>query len=222
MMRRGVIAVIVAGCTACGGENNEGDPAADPSEESDPVRCLEARTNRLTNFATGAEYSDGASISSLTYTYPNEVVGEFLDVFRVTGTVNDYSGIGISFGACVDASKFSGLTFDVWGDAGPTSTLTVFANTRENSPEPPFTETGTCEPADPGDPYRSCLNAYARITVPATRDAVHIRFSSFMGGRPHSSVNSGELLTFFMGLDWSESQASYPIDLTFGDILFEE
>jgi hypothetical protein len=222
MVRRGVIAVIVAGCTACGGENNEGDPAADPSEESDPVRCLEARTERLTNFATGAEYSDGASIRSFTYAYPNHVVGEFLDVFHVTGIIDDYAGIGVSFGACVDASKFSGLTFDVWGEAGPTRTLTVYANTRENSPEPPFTETGTCEPADPGDPYRSCLNAYARISVPANRESVRIRFSSFMGGVPHAGVDSGELLAFFLALDWSDSQAPYPIDLTFGDVLFEE
>jgi len=128
--------------------------------------------------------------------------------------------VGVTFGACVDASRFTALTFDLWGDVGPTGSLTVYASTRRNSPAPPFTETGTCRPADPAEPYRSCLDPYAQISVSEGRAPVRLNFSSFMGGIPHDSVDAGELLAFFFSFDWNQSQAAYTVDVSMSDVQF--
>src|SRR5688572_29727654 len=137
--------VILAMCAGCGGEDNEG-AASRPDAEGDTVRCLRPQTDFFTNFALGSNYSDDGSITSVAYAYPSELTTGFGNVLGVSGIVNTYAGVGVSFGACVDASEFSGIEFDIWGDAGPTGVLTMYVSTRENRPEPPFTDTGTCKP----------------------------------------------------------------------------
>src|SRR5688500_6072695 len=106
--------VMLAMCAGCGGEG-----ASRPTAESDTVRCLPPQTDSFTNFALGSNYSDDGSITSIAYAYPSELATGFGNVLGVSGIVNTYAGLGVSFGACVDASEFSGLEFDIWGDAGP-------------------------------------------------------------------------------------------------------
>ncbi len=178
---RGLLAVSFA-CVACGGEGNEGAGPGPTTTSGDSVRCLEPENTYFTYFEAGSNYSDGVSISSLVYAYPSGLTTGFSETLHVTGIVSTYAGVGVSFGACVDASEFTGIEFDAWGNVGPTGALTVVANTRGSSPAPPFTETGTCEPADPMEPYRSCQDSYAQIDVPAAAARVRVPFSSFAYG----------------------------------------
>ena len=210
-----------AASAGCGGENNEGTYQDEPNDVADdPVRCLKPVDEYFTYFETGPTYTDGVSISSFVYSYPSTLTEGFSDTLHVTGTVSTFSGVGVSFGACVDASDFSGIEFDIWGDVGPTGRLTANATTRGNSPEPPATETGTCVPVDPLEPFRSCLVSYTTLNVSPSVTRVSLRFSSFSGGMPSSRVDASELLGFFLALDWNDGQAQYPLDLYLGDMKF--
>ncbi|HEX6767088.1 MAG TPA: hypothetical protein VF103_16440 [Polyangiaceae bacterium] len=211
--------LLAGACVGCGGEDVERPVEADGGTD-DPVRCLKPASNYFTNFAEGSSYSDAVSVRSLTYAYPSGLTVTFGDTLRVTGTVSTFAGVGVSFGACVDASEFSGVEFDVGGDVGPSGRVTFSATTRENSPEPPETETGTCEPVDPVEPYRSCQGAYTTFEVSEAPSRQTVRFSSFLGGTPHAGVNRAELLAFFLSLEWNDGQPEFPLDLTVGDLSF--
>jgi hypothetical protein len=210
----------VAASGGCGGENNEGTQKDDVIDVGDQVRCLTPLDEYFTYFETGTSYTDGVSISSLVYAYPSTLTEGLSDNLHVTGTVSTYSGVGISFGACVDASEFSGIEFDVWGDVGPTSRMTVYASTRKNSPQPPATETGTCIPVDPLEPYRSCMDSYTTLDISPSVTHASIPFSSFRGGLPSARIDASGLLAFFLALDWNDGQAAYPLDLYLGDAKF--
>ena len=212
--------VCAAASVGCGGENNEGAQEDVVTDAGDAVRCLKPLDEYFTYFETGSSYTDGVSIDSLVYAYPSTLTEGFSDNLHVTGTVSTYSGVGISFGACVDASEFSGIEFDIWGDVGPTSRLTVYASTRENSPQPPTTETGTCIPVDPLEPYRSCMDSYTTLEISPSATHAEISFASFHGGAPSPRVDSSELLGFFLAVDWNDGQMQFPLDLYLGDASF--
>ena len=106
---------LVIGAAACG------SPSDGSSGSEDVVRCLEPAGAALTDFRQGTFFSDHLGASTAAFAFPSGalVMTPSTGSLRVTGTVSTFSGFGLSFLACVDASKYSGLTFNLGGNAGP-------------------------------------------------------------------------------------------------------
>ena len=173
----------------------------------------------LTNFAVGTTYSDQVGVQSFVTVYPASVtLAPSGDVVQVSGTVGDYAAFGVSFGACVDASAYAGLSFALGGSVGPVGTLLLSVYTREDSPEPPFTATGTCVPQDPANPFADCRQAYMTLSVSPTAQPTTVRFADFLGGMPASNAEPTQMLSIWFSLPWGPTAQPYAVDLTLGNV----
>jgi hypothetical protein len=124
----------------------------------------------------------------------------------------------VTFAACVDASAYTGLGFELGGSVGPTGMLTLVVNTRENSPEPPFTATGTCVPRDPASPYADCRAPYIRLPVSPAAVPTTVPFSDVRGGMPAAAVDPAQVLSVWFTLFWNSTAQPYSLDLTLGNV----
>src|SRR4051812_46647827 len=80
-----------------------------PVSESDPVRCLAPGSSALTNFSIGTTYNDQIGVQSIASHYPSSLsLAASGNLLRLSGTVDTYAGVGVSFTACVDASTYAG------------------------------------------------------------------------------------------------------------------
>jgi hypothetical protein len=185
----------------------------------DEVRCLMPASSALTNFAIGTTYNDQIGVESFTSAYPGSLtLVPSGDSVRLSGMVDTYSSFNVAFAACVDASAFAGLAFELGGSAGPTGLLTLVVITRESSPEPPFTATGTCVPQDPTKPFSGCYPASTHLSVPSAPAPTTVRFADLHGGMPASGVDPGQLLSLGFSLSWSSTAQPYAVDLTLGNV----
>lgn len=206
--------VVVSAWVVCAGCSDRA-----PATEADTVRCLVPASAALTNFSIGTTYNDQTGVESFTNAYPGSLTLIPLgDTVRVSGMVDTYSSFNVAFAACVDASAFAGLAFELGGSVGPTGMLTFVATTRENSPEPPFTATGTCVPQDPSSPFANCHSAYIQLAVPPTPAPATVRFGDLNGGMPVSGVDAAQLLSLGFSFSWTSTAQPYAVDLTLGNV----
>jgi hypothetical protein len=206
-----VLAVV---CVACGGS-----PDRAVVGETDPVRCLAPASSMLTNFAVGTTYSDQIGVRSFATAYPASLtLTASGDLVRLSGTVGDYAALGVSFGACVDASAYAGLGFALGGSVGPTGMLTLSVYTRGDSPEPPFTATGTCIPRDPANPFADCRQVYLTLPVSPAAGPTTVRFADFLGGMPAATADPAQMLSIWFSLPWTPTAQPYAVDLTLGNL----
>jgi hypothetical protein len=140
-------------------------------------------------------------------------------VLRVTGTVGTWSGFGLWMGCMVDLSAYGGISFDLWGDAGPSGLLTLQVNTSPDSPPNVCTTNiGTC-PADAS----VCSAPAMTVHVPADRGTpTTLRWADFGGGAPMAGVDPTQILGLswsFGWVDWGGSvSAPYPVDVSLGEV----
>jgi hypothetical protein len=206
--------VVVGACVACGGCSDRA-----PAGESDAVRCLAPGSSALTNFSIGTTYNDQIGVQSFASAYPRSLtLTPSSNSLRLSGTVDDYAALGVTFAACVDSSAYAGLGFELGGSVGPTGMLTLVVNTRENSPEPPFTATGTCVPRDPASPYADCRAPYIRLPVSPSAVPTTVPFSDFRGGMPAAAVDPTQVLSVWFTLFWNSTAQPYSLDLTLGNV----
>jgi hypothetical protein len=190
-----------------------------PASETDPVRCLAPGSSALTNFSIGTTYNDQVGVQSFATAFPGSLtLVASGDVIRLSGTVDNYSNLGVSFSACVDGAAYAGLAFELGGSVGPTGTVMLSVYTRENRPEPPFSATGTCVPSDPANPYINCSSAYVALPVSPAPAPTTVRFADFHGGMPAASVDPAQMLAIWFSLSWSSTEQPYPLDLTLGNV----
>lgn len=183
------------------------------------MRCLVPASAALTNFSIGTTYNDQIGVESFTNVYPSSLtLIPSGDTVRLSGMVDTYSSLNVAFAACVDASAFAGLTFDLGGSAGPTALLSMVVITRKDTPEPPFTATGTCVPQDPSNPFAGCYPASTHLSVPAAPAPATVRFADLRGGMPMSGVDPSQLLSLGFSLSWSSTAQPYAVDLTLGNV----
>jgi hypothetical protein len=135
----------------------------------------------------------------------------------VTGTVGTYSGFGTWLEQChVDMSDFSGISFRIGGDPGPTGTLQLRAFTKTNSPEVECRpERGTCTEA-------TCSPATYTVTVPSSPTVVTVTWADFTGGAPSAGVDPSEIWQFQWDFDWADGTTPFPVDVTLDDVMLVE
>ena len=135
--------------------------------------------------------------------------------WRIQGTVLDWSGFGLWFGACtVDMSAYRGLSFDVAGDVGESGVLKLFINTAPNEPpESCRPNVGSCD-SEKGD----CKQPMKLIRVEQASKNVEVLFAEATGGAPLPNPDPAQILQFHFGFDWLDFQgqkhAPYRVDVT--------
>jgi hypothetical protein len=136
---------------------------------------------------------------------------------HVTGTVGTYSGFGTWLEQChVDMSDFSGISFRIGGDPGPTGTLQLRAFTKTNSAEVECRpERGTCTEA-------TCSPATYTVTVPSSPAVVTLTWADFTGGAPSAGVDPSEIWQLQWDFDWADGTTPFPVDVTLDDVMLVE
>jgi hypothetical protein len=138
--------------------------------------------------------------------------------WHITGSVGDYSGFGFWLETCmVDMSDYSGISFKIGGDVGPTGQLKVQVSHSANiAPDTCKTNKGTCT-------VDGCAPASATIDVSTTSKVVTLSWSDFTGGVPEAGVNPAEITGIAFALDCADCMATpYDLDVTIDDLLLVE
>jgi len=143
---------------------------------------------------------------------------------NIKGTVaaSSYDGFGLYFNTCIDASAYTGVSFNLKGNAGPSNALDFRIRTNSNTEVDPPNMKGTCiVPAGTGGDaaYGLCHAAHYLIAVPASGGLVNVKFSSLSDGAPIGLVTGKEILF----LEWAftpSSSSSYPVDVTIDNVQF--
>jgi hypothetical protein len=133
--------------------------------------------------------------------------------WRISGTVGTYSGFGLWFQSCmIDMSDYSGISFNMGGDAGPTGMLKFSISTSATTlPDMCRTNQGTC--------MADCVTPSTMVTVPATQGVVTINFADLTGGVPEATVNTAEVVGMQFEFDCVDCTATpYEVNLTIDDV----
>jgi hypothetical protein len=154
--------------------------------------------------------------------------------WHITGTVATYAGAGLWLAPCnVDMSAYSGISFTISGNVGPTGTIVFAVGTAANmapSTNPRFPNChpnqNRCVPADPEAPWESCAhNVFTVSGIHETPLTVTIPWVEFIGGMPEATTNPTEIREIGFALDWqfayTEADA-YAVDLTVDDVTLVE
>jgi hypothetical protein len=136
--------------------------------------------------------------------------------FRVTGQVTTYSGFGLFFDQCVDASRFRGISFKLSGTIGGGG-IRFVPTVNETTPIDPINMIGACSYANEQTKFTECVNPGTTITASGT---VTVLWASLTGGKPRATVNPAQLRGLQWVLVWAPGLASYAVDLTLDDVAF--
>lgn len=160
----------------------------------------------------GTPYVFPQSASGLGYTAQGD--------WHVQGTVADWSGFGLWMGACsVDMSAYRGVSFEIWGNAGATGTIKLFALTDPDSqPEQCRTNVGSCDPST-----ETCATPFVEIPVAADRGTpVTVAWSDFAGGSPSATPDPSRMIQFMWLFDWydwaGKKSTPYAVDVHVDDV----
>ncbi|HVR20350.1 MAG TPA: hypothetical protein VMS65_11655 [Polyangiaceae bacterium] len=136
---------------------------------------------------------------------------------HVTGTVGAYSGFGTWMEQClIDMSAYSGISFRIGGEVGPTGTLQLRAIARSNSAAPECRDTrGTCT-------AEACTPATYTVTVPSSPGVITVAWADFVGGAPSASVDPSEIWQFQWDFDWAEGTTPFAVDVTLDDVMLTQ
>ena len=137
----------------------------------------------------------------------------------ISGTVDTWAGFGLWFEKCmIDMSAYSGVSFKIWGNPGPSGTLTMGVKTSATSaPEDKecFTNVGACD-----SETETCTPPSTIVQVPEAEETVTLAWTDFSGGSPVDGVDPGEIIQLQWEFDWGgESDTPYEVSVTVDDIM---
>lgn len=129
-------------------------------------------------------------------------------------SANNFAGYGMYFNSssCLDASKFSGIEFDLAGDLGGCSLryLLQFAQDLSYIDDP---GRGHCQNTD-----AVCLGPWAPVTASANK--IRLPFSSFSGGAPIATVDPKNLVTMQWQVSATSAASGCAADITVKNVNF--
>jgi hypothetical protein len=181
-------------------------------------------TDLMPNATSAGQFAFTAGVPGGTFSYqPMEfVLTNASGALNVQGTVKNYDGFGVYFGACTDASAYTGVSFNIKGNAGPTGKLSFRFQTNANTAVDVVNKKGTCMvPAGTVDTYPLCHHATFDITVTEGGGEVAVKFSDVMGGVPVATVDGKDIVGLEWAFPWAgAADTMYPVDVTLDDIKF--
>lgn len=219
--------------TASGGSSTSGGSSAVPT---DPYPCENqpmATEDISANIDASGKWGSASGFNGGTFTYgmsKSDIKLEYMDhTIHVTGHVQTYAGFGLYFAQasgqdypCVDASAFSGLSYNVVDntDDGKVSELTVTVQTHADSPVDTTNHRGGCLYTDPNNMYADCAPPSSTAEVPEGGGVVEMPFADFAGGKPDATVDASAIDGLQWQFPWSDGADPYDVDITIKDIKF--
>ena len=174
------------------------------------------KTEWWLGYFSGAYAYPDASDTCATATNPltRSLAGGQLEV---TGTVGTYSGFGVWMEQClVDMSDYTGLSFRIGGDAGPTGTVQLRAFAKTN------TAAVECRPGRGACTDATCSPATYTVTVPSSPEVVTVTWADFTAGAPSMGVDPSEIWQFQFDFDWADGTTPFPVDITLDDVILTQ
>jgi hypothetical protein len=135
--------------------------------------------------------------------------------YHVTGQVTTYSGFGLYFNRCTDASRYRGISFKLSGTIGG-GALRLVPIVNETTPIDPVNMVGSCQFMNEQTKFVDCVNPATTITASGS---VTVLWSQLTGGKPRDSVDPTQLRGMQWVLVWAPG-LSYAVDLTLDDVAF--
>jgi hypothetical protein len=164
--------------------------------------------------ATSEAGSD--AVTANTSTTPGSVI--------LTATVNagEYTGYGLYFKDCIDASQYSGIQFTMSGDLGG-GTLVFQVQTNKNYPIDTNNKKGAC-----GGSWSSGCgnNQITASNITGTAAPVQVRWGDMTGGQSNG-VNNPVEPNELLGIQWQvnctnppDGGTSCPLNITIAEVKF--
>ena len=132
-------------------------------------------------------------------------------VLNVKGNVKAYDGFGLYFNTCYDASAYTGISFSVKGNAGPTARLNFRVQTNTNTAIDSMNMKGSCV-ATAADTYAECHASAFNVPVSVNGGVVTVMWSQLTGGVPVAAVTGNNIV----GLEWAFDWTPGPVGGTAG------
>ena len=239
--------------TGTGGIPGDGGGAAGASSTGDGVACLPVTVPLITDFSyvpDGGSTSmvhfgdDTTTFSGGEFVYPtsgNDVVSSDVtgNSWRISGTIGDYSGFGLSFDSCsdVNASAYKGISFTLSGLVTAGSIVTMGVGTLNDTIAASWLNAhggtatagapGHCIPTSGTNVYTqsSCADPTETIPVTAAPTTINLLWSDFTGGKPEASVTPSDILTIYWSFPsppgvGTSSVSTYTADITIDNLKF--
>ncbi len=205
-----------SGAYACAGTK---PTAALITDFSDLVAGTAANAGQYTFGGTNAVSGGTFSYQTGALTYTTSAMS-----LEVAGMVKDYDGFGLYFGTCVDASAYTGVSFNIKGNVGTSGKILFSFQTNADTGINSTTMKGACPvtpPADPNNDYAECHFGQIPVTVPAGGGVVTVKFSDSTGGLPVAGVDGRDLLGLQWAFNWAgATDTPYAADVTVDDVMF--
>lgn len=146
---------------------------------------------------------------------------------NVKGNVGTYTGFGLWIGpaptqtvACIDASKYEGVSFKVVDNSGTTTSLQVSIQAHADAPVDTQNKRGACVYLSETSKYSDCVYPSASAMVPASGGVVEVPFTDFKNGKPVATVDPSEIDGLQFQFPWADGMAAYDVDITITDLKF--
>lgn len=142
--------------------------------------------------------------------------------FNVKGKIDAYDGFGVYTNACTDATGYTGVSFNIKGNPGPSGKVNFRVQTNATTAVDPVNKKGTCMvPAGTTDTYPLCHPSAVDVPVTAGGAVVNVKFSDLMGGVPVAAVDGKDIVGFEWAFAWAgATDTAYDADVTIDDIKF--
>ena len=141
---------------------------------------------------------------------------------NVKGNVKAYDGFGVYLAACTDAAAYTGVSFNIKGNAGPTAMLSFRIQTNADTAVDAKNMKGICVvPAGTADTYPLCHAAAFDIPVATGGGVVSVKFSDVAAGIPVATVDGKDIVGFEWAFKWAgDTDTAYDADITLDDLKF--
>jgi hypothetical protein len=166
------------------------------------------------------EWASPGNLAGGVYVYPDALKPSAGEFFRLAAEVSTYTGMGVYFNGCVDASKYKGVRFTIYGDPGASGTVRFFPVVNRNRDVSTEFSVGSCIPSDPSDPWLTCHPPEMSLPVTSTPTEHYVPWTAFEGGTPTLLTDGSDVLTLEWAFRWLDGDTAYKGELTVDNVAF--
>jgi hypothetical protein len=158
--------------------------------------------------ANGDQYTFTKGVPGGTFTYDTALIKAAADSvtamnFHITGNVSDYHGFGAYLNSCADASAYTGVSFSIKGNVGPSAKLNFRVQLNSTTPVDTKNSKGACVVPTGMMPYQVCVHPSVDVTgISADGKTVTINWADLKGGKPTAAVDPKEIVGFEWAFTW--------------------
>jgi hypothetical protein len=177
----------------------------------------------VANPMSTGQFTFMAGVPGGTFAYQAGVfmVTDAAKALNVKGNVKTYDGFGVYTTTCMDASMYTGISFNIKGNAGPSGMMTFKVQTNATTPVDLVNKKGTCVvPAGTADSWPLCHPSSFVVPVTAGGAVVEVKFSQLVDGVPVAVVDGKDIVGLEWAFAWMEAGTAYDVDVTIDDIKF--